>query len=754
MSALLRRHLAFAVLLALYLALASFYSVVTPLFESPDEVWHYEYVRWLVEGHGLPRPEEVGEAPWHQEGSQPPLYYLAAAALTAPISTANAADVIRYNPHAAIGQAEAFGNKNVVAHGQADGWPWRGVALAAHVVRFFSVLLGAVTVTSTYLLARALFPERLPPALLAAALVAFNPQFLFLSGTVNNDNLVTAACAFGLYWLTMLMGRRDAAGRPAAPTWSQLIILGLTVGVAALSKLSGLFLAPLAAAGLSWLAWQRRSLRDWLLWGLTTAAAAAVVAGWWYLRNALLYGDPLGLEAMFAILPRRAEPPALAELLVRAESVWRSYWAVFGWFNVVAAEWVYIFFSALALAGLAGLLAAALLAARRAAPDAAANPARPWQLLLQAVWLAAMVALLWRWATMRYPQGRLLFPAAPALAVLLAWGLLSWLPRRAQGAGAGILTAALVTIAALAPLQWIAPAYAAPVVGETPAPLSEAAEFGSLLALRSASVSADELHVGNTLVVDLAWEALAPIPADYSVFVHLTDENEILQAQRDSWPGAGSLPTRDWTPGAFVLDRHSLTIPLTAPAPARLRVDVGVYDYATGGRLPVNGGEFITLGYITLLPAVDAGDASQLSFVDFGGELALVGYEFDNRVVAPGGRFYLTLWWQALTPPKADYKTFVHVVAPPESVWGQKDQAPLDDTAATSTWAAGQRFEDPTSVYIPAETPPGVYFVEIGVYDPDTNERLKVNFSDKGVVLGQIRIAAPEDAASDGAVTE
>ena len=107
MSDLLRRHWAVTLILGCYLLLAAGYSVINPLFESPDEVWHYEYVRWLVEGNGLPAPEDVGHAPWHQEGSQPPLYYLTAAAVTAPIPTDNADAVIRYNPHAAIGQAES-----------------------------------------------------------------------------------------------------------------------------------------------------------------------------------------------------------------------------------------------------------------------------------------------------------------------------------------------------------------------------------------------------------------------------------------------------------------------------------------------------------------------------------------------------------------------------------------------------------------------------------------------------------------------
>jgi len=196
----MRGHWPIAVILGLFLALGVVYSIANPLFESPDEVWHYEYVRWLVEGNGLARPEEVGTAPWHQEGSQPPLYYLLAAAITAPIPTDNAEQVIRYNPHAIVGQADSFGNKNIMVHGEADAWPWQGVALAAHVARLFSVLLGAFTVLAAYGAALAVFPGRQALAVTAAALVAFNPQFIFLSAAVNNDMLVIAASAGGV-WL-------------------------------------------------------------------------------------------------------------------------------------------------------------------------------------------------------------------------------------------------------------------------------------------------------------------------------------------------------------------------------------------------------------------------------------------------------------------------------------------------------------------------------------------------------------------------
>ena len=146
-------------LVVAYLLLAGTYSVVNPLFEAPDEIWHYEYVRWLAEGRGLPAPEDVGTAPWAQEGSQPPLYYLLGAALTSAIPTDNAGAAIRYNPHAAVGDADAFGNRNMLVHGPAHAWPWQGVALAAHLTRFLSILLGAVTVICTFFTAAWVWPR-------------------------------------------------------------------------------------------------------------------------------------------------------------------------------------------------------------------------------------------------------------------------------------------------------------------------------------------------------------------------------------------------------------------------------------------------------------------------------------------------------------------------------------------------------------------------------------------------------------------
>lgn len=730
-------------ILAAFLLLGVFYSVANPLFESPDEVWHYEYVRWLAEGKGLPRPEEVGTAPWHQEGSQPPLYYLLTAVLTAPIPTDNADEVIRYNPHAAIGQAEAFGNKNMIVHGRADAWPWRGVALAAHVARLFSLLLGAVTVLATYGAALAIFPRQRDLAALASALVAFNPQFLFLSAAVNNDNLVIAASAAGV-WLSVYL-----LGRPSLSKTRYLVLLGALVGVAAMSKLSGLALAGVAGLTLLILAWRARSFWSLIRWGLIVGVVALAVGGWWYLRNLYLYGDPLGLQAMFDILPRRPRPPTPAELLARTQGVWRSAWAVFGWFNVTADPWLYSIYTILSLAGALGLIVVWPLRywrQKRGGDGSVLTPVSATQLVILVIWLLVMFAALVSWAQMRYPQGRLLFPALSAAAVLLSIGLLNWLPGRWRNIEATILTVALLGLAAIAPVRWITPAYTAPEALPATAIVPNALEatFGEQIQLVGYSIEQPQIKPGGKLQLTLYWRALQDPARDFSVFVHLIDDNGIVQAQRDSYPGAGTLPTGDWSPGVLYVDEHVIDLPDILPAPARFKINVGLYDTETGQRLPVGDADHWTLGYVSSAPRPSDSGLPNPVRINFDDQIALVGFQFDRQVMQPGDDLTIDLWWEALDQPKMDYVVFTHLVFPPDAVWAGMDAQPRQGAAPTSGWQPGQIIPDQHHLQLPADAPAGVYFVEIGIYDPDTFNRLPVNFSDKGIVLGQIRVEGGE----------
>lgn len=721
-----RRHAGLLLLLAAYVGLAAFYSIANPLFEAPDEVWHFEYARWIAEGKGLAAPDDVGVAAWAQEGSQPPLYYLMNAALIAPLEMGNAAQVIRYNPHAAVGQGDAFGNRNMMVHDDAQAWPWRGVTLAAHLTRLFSVLLGAATVTCTWWITRRLLPGLAAAPLIAAAFVAFNPQFLFIHASTTNDALVTAVCAATLALLVSLLVDLRA------PTRGESLLLGLLVGAAALSKLSGLLIIVPLLCSAAWIAWRGRAWRALWRAALLPLVVAALVAGWWYARNLLLFGDPLALDVMFAVLPGRAEPAGAAQLLALAPGVWRSLWGVFGWFNVPADAWLAVVFSILVGVGL-------LVAGGDWLRGIVRGEARPSGAAIGVLWLwIALVAIsLVRWAQISYPQGRLLFPALPALACFVGWGwaiLFRWV--RLPRAGPVALAGALACVALVAPGLWIRPAYEA--IKATPG--AEAAmrvvdtRFGEGITLEGYTLGAERVRAGEPLDVTLYWRTETRPPGDYSVFVHATDSAGILQTQRDSFPGQGANPTSAWQPGTRQVDVQRLDIPATILATDTLTLTVGLYDPMSGQRLLASdGADAVTIGPIDVTPAAER------PRIDFGGTLALADWSLERASVAPGETLAATLTWQALTPPTRDYVIFAHLVRPPGEVWAQEDDQP---DPRTSTWSAGQVVTVRHELRLPAEAPQGDYQVEIGVYDAETLERLPVEFSDAGVVIGKVRVEA------------
>jgi len=93
-------------ILAAYVALATLYALATPAFEVSDEPLHVAFAQHLADGGALPvqRPGlSMEQAPWQQEGSQPPLYYAILAALAQPFDRSDFALVMALQPACAPG---------------------------------------------------------------------------------------------------------------------------------------------------------------------------------------------------------------------------------------------------------------------------------------------------------------------------------------------------------------------------------------------------------------------------------------------------------------------------------------------------------------------------------------------------------------------------------------------------------------------------------------------------------------------------
>lgn len=732
----LKQHWAVILLTTTFFLLAATYSIVAPLFEVLDEVWHYPFVWHLARTGELPVQDPTNVQLWRQEGSQPPLYYALAALVTAPISTDDLPHLIYRNPHADLGLITTDGNINMIVHTAQEAWPWHGAALAVHIARLLSVVMSTGTVLTIYALGRVLWPERPLFAWLAMSFVAFNPMFLFVSGSVNNDNLVTLLASLALWQLAVLIVREKE------PSLWQFVILGILVGLASLAKLSGLGLLGLVGLTLLWQGWRRHSWRTVILGNGIVGLLAIAIAGWWYWRNIALYGEWSGTQNMVAMMGSRSVTPTLEQLLAEVPGLMRSFWGLFGGLSLPMPSSIYWFLNLLLIVGLVGLPIAIFTGRTKMLSP---QLRQVWPILV--VWLILMLVGLVQW-TLRTPasQGRLLFPGLVALAPLWVAGWMGLVPSRLYTLPALVL----FILAIWVPWGVIAPAYALPIPVTTLPPTAQPLQVtfgGRIQLLAFDSQTPTRVRPGDTLPLTLFWRGEHPTETDYSIFIHLVDENDLIVAQRDIFHGLGLYPTSQWAIGAQFSDTYTLHIPRTAYAPAKAHFVVGLYDNTTGVRLSAStGGDTVRFGAVTIQP--QAGDIPNPQDLLFEDGIALIGYTLDQRLVAKGESVKLTLYWQSRNQPSNNYKVFVHLVTDGDIRAAQHDSEPQNGASPTSTWMPGQVVLDEHSLEIASDVPPGAYRLLIGLYDGDTGQRLRllrdssVSVQADSVTLSGIRVVA------------
>ncbi len=329
----MRLHLGLVVVLVVYVALAVGFSVVTPPFEAPDEIHHYAFISDLVRDRALPVQHPDDRA---AQRHQPPLYYLAGSLVSFWVDepAGSPYSVARSNPYWGFAYGEVGrDNKNLYLHGTWDAFPWHGVALGLHLVRLLSVLMGAGAVVAAYAVGREVFPDRPLWALGGAAFMAFNPQFLFISGAVNNDNLITL-------WVTLillLLVRTVKAGIRLR----RAVCVGVLCGLALLTKLTGLYVLPVVALAFALAAWRRREWRRFVEAGAIIAGLVLVIAGWWFARNWVLYGEPTAMKLTLQTWNARPEGISYGTALFELPNAETSFWARFGYGNVPVPNWIY-----------------------------------------------------------------------------------------------------------------------------------------------------------------------------------------------------------------------------------------------------------------------------------------------------------------------------------------------------------------------------------------------------------------------------
>lgn len=88
---------------------------------------------------------------------------------------------------------------------------------------------------------------------------------------------------------------------------------------------------------------------------------------------------------------------------------------------------------------------------------------------------------------------------------------------------------------------------------------------------------------GATVELNLTWQALRQPTHDYTVFMHVRDDNGNAWGEEDSKPQDGAQPTLKWAAGQVISDTHSVQIQLAGP-PEGYHLELGLYQSSTGER--------------------------------------------------------------------------------------------------------------------------------------------------------------------------
>jgi 4-amino-4-deoxy-L-arabinose transferase-like glycosyltransferase len=711
-------------ILALYLGLALSYALATPPLEASDEYKHYPVVQHIQTTWQLPLLDPDNPGRWLQEGAQPPLYYLLMAGLTSAIDTSDLAAVHDLNHFAFIGNPNQIGNKNLILHDPVqESFPWHGSVLAVYVIRLASILLGVGTILATALLARDLFSPR--TAVFAATLIAFNPMFLFVSAAVNNDSLANFLGGLGLYLLVKLW--QDAPN--PVQKWWRYLFLGLVLGLAILTKLSLGALLGLAGLALAWLAWRQRNWRILFIGGVTTLLTALLISGWWFGRNWLVYGDLTGLNVFVAVQGTRDVPITWQGWREEFGTFYRSFWGLFGGVNVIAPEMVYLFFNGLALVGTAGLIWQWL--KKRTHLIASGG----WLLV---AWTAVLFLLLVRWNIISPAfQGRLLFPTLGAISVLLAYGLLSWVRESWQPRLAAVLAGLVLLIAFLLPWLTIRPAYALPEpLAAIPAeamlaePITFLTENGRLQLIGVEMEANQHIQPGSPVIVTVYWQAAEPVTADYLSSVHILGREYESVGSVNRHPASGMIPTSRWQTGDIYRDVYHVYPDETAVMPTQLLVSLSLYDPEAGKPLPAANPDGLLIDPLLVgeRAALSAETAPEIEptqplNIPFAEGITLLGADLPETAVA-GTTIPITLYWQTAATPAQDYTIFMQLLDSNREWVAGADAPPVNNFYATTLWQPDEIIDDTHLLTIPADLPPGVYPLLVGLYEPQSSTRL------------------------------
>ncbi len=566
-------------------------------------------------------------------------------------------------------------------------------------------LLVTVLLVLVYVLGRRLFGTKV--ALVCALLLAFDPAMMGYSRLVHMS--VPLALFMFLSIITWLLWINERRKR-----W--LLLSGLFCGLAVSTITMGLLVLP-AMLGLALLAWVAQNPKVWHRWPRLKAWAGQTAVAW-------LVALVVAAATFVVLWPAMWIDPA-GTLVLTTDWLWKNAnigfgnWGMF-WMGRFVLDPGPAFYPIAWLLRISPLMLIGLIlnlcTSRRAR-----QPIIEWYLWAYVIFFFAIMTF-GPTKSVRY-----LLPPACALAPLAAFG---WL--RAY--------------------RWILDRLSAkPRLAPHHSTLL-AAVFGALLLVSSLPYAPYYLSYYNPLVLGWLW-------APRVMHVGWGEGLDVAARYLNQKPDADQLSATawyDWTFAPF-FDGQTLVFSTENILGADYSIlyvnqiqrnipDPNLITYFRR-RQPELLVRLSGIDYAWVYPAIQSDgplppDAVPVS-VPMGQTVILEGYT--TRPASPPGQgLIVTLYWRAQRSGLPGFFVYLRAIDDAGQVRARADSPPVMGFWPTSRWPAGQLIADEQVLERPADTPPGSYQLEVGMYDPETWEVLEPAAGQRGagggIVLGEISL--------------
>lgn len=220
--------------------------------------------------------------------------------------------------------------------------------------------------------------------------------------------------------------------------------------------------------------------------------------------------------------------------------------------------------------------------------------------------------------------------------------------------------------------------------------------------------------------------------------------------------------TPEWLVDEVIVERYNIYIPYTLlPGSYPLRLRFTNMSRQVDA-LPFNDASFeISLGEMTVANPGSSGKYPAIldeALMILGNDLCLVDailwadLQITNAVwdtpivVKPDDAIRLFLTWHALKKPQMSYTVFIHLIDGQGTPVMGHDYTPLGGAFPTylwfPKWLPGQQVVDPYKLTIPGDIAPGMYWLEVGMYEMGSIRRIP-QFDRTGSMTGDRYILGP-----------